>query len=151
MFLKLDKNNDGHLTFDELQAGYAELGQIFNMSEVDVHQMLVAADNNGDGKLDYTEFIAAAYRKDLLLSTQNLRNAFQMLDLNGDGSISKDELKAVFGGGAVSQRGEQVWDEIMAEVDKNNDGEISYGEFTEAMTAVLQQRATFADGVTRRQ
>ena len=72
--------------------------------------MLVACDTNGDGKIDYTEFIAAAYQKDLLLSSKNLRSAFNMLDANGDGSLSKEELKQVFGGGHVSQRGEEVWD-----------------------------------------
>ena len=66
-----------------------------------------------------------------------------MLDANNDNSVTKDELKQVFGGGHVSQRGEQVWDEIMGEVDKNNDGVISFDEFESAMKKVLQQRASF--------
>lgn len=86
--------------------------------------MLKAADNNGDGKVDYTEFIAAAYRKDELLSQQNLRGAFRLFDVNGDGSITKDELKQVFGSGGPSADNEKIWEEIMAEVDRNNDGEI---------------------------
>ena len=47
--------------------------------------MLQAADINGDGRIDYTEFIAAAYQKDLLLSNKNLEGAFRMLDANSDG------------------------------------------------------------------
>ena len=73
-----------------------------------------------------------------------------MFDVDGDGSVSKDELKLVFGGGHVSQRGEHVWDEIMEEVDKNNDGVISYDEFENAMKVVLQQRATFMSRVQTR-
>ena len=72
-----------------------------------------------------------------------------MFDADGDGTVSKDELKLVFGGGHVSQRGEQVWDEIMAEVDKNNDGVISFEEFENAMKVVLEQRATFVQGLAR--
>ena len=68
--------------------------------------MLKAADANGDGTIDYTEFLAAAFQKDLLLSSQNLRAAFELFDKDGDGSISKDELKEVFGDGHVSKRGE---------------------------------------------
>ena len=104
--------------------------------------MLKAVDVNGDGKIDYTEFIAAAFQKDLLLSSQNLRAAFQIFDKDGDGSISREELKQVFGDGHVSKRGEQVWDEIMNEVDKNQDGEIQFEEFEEAMKIVLQHHAS---------
>ena len=80
--------------------------------------------------MDYTEFIAAALQKDLLLKRENLKSAFRMFDVDGDGTVTKDELKEVFG---VASRGEEVWDEIMGEVDKNNDGLITYEEFEEAM------------------
>ena len=101
MFLKLDANNDGHLTMDELKAGYKELGSIFHEEEDKIEQMLRATDTNGDGRIDYTEFVAAALEKSVLLSTNNLKNTFRLFDQNGDGTISKDELKNVFGGGHV--------------------------------------------------
>ena len=72
MFLKLDVDNDGFLTHDELEAGMAEIAQIFSLDVPDVRSMLRSADINGDGRIDYTEFMAAAYQKDLLLSTENL-------------------------------------------------------------------------------
>ena len=37
----------------------------------------------------------------------------------------------------------------MNEVDKDNDGFISLEEFTEGMRTVIDQRATFAQGVQR--
>ena len=80
MFLKLDTNNDGHLTLDELEQGMQEISQIFHVEEPDVREMLRAADDNGDGKIDYTEFIAAAYKKDQLLTQQNLKGAFRLID-----------------------------------------------------------------------
>ena len=72
MFLKFDANNDGFLTLEELRSGYAEIAQILNVDEPDVEEMLRGADLDGDGKVDYTEFIAAAFQKDLLLSGENL-------------------------------------------------------------------------------
>ena len=143
MFLKLDANSDGFLTLEELEAGIQDLVQIFNLDEPDVRNILQSADVNGDGRVDYTEFIAAAFQKDLLLSQSNLKQAFRMFDADDDGTISKEELKMVFGGGHVSGRGEEVWDEIMSEVDKNNDGQIQFEEFEEAMKTVLKMRATF--------
>ena len=106
MFIKFDTNNDGHLSLDELRAGFSEIAQILNIDEPDVEEMLRGADLDGDGTIDYTEFIAAAFQKDLLLSSDNLQRAFRMFDTDGDGTISKEELKAVFGGGHVNQRGE---------------------------------------------
>jgi calcium-dependent protein kinase len=124
MFLKLDTNSDGFLTFDELEAGMQDIASVFQQEEPDVRAMLNAADSNGDGQIDYTEFLAAAFQKDILLSTQNLRTAFSIFDKDGDGSISKEDLKQVFGDRRALTRGESVWDEIMAEVDKNQDGKI---------------------------
>ena len=106
--------------------------------------MLKAADVNGDGRIDYTEFIAAAFQKDLLLSTENLRAAFNMIDVNGDGTISKDELKQVFGDvHAGRQGGDRVWDEIMSEVNESRDGKISFEEFEAAMKIVIRHHTTF--------
>lgn len=68
--------------------------------------MLKAVDVNGDGQIDYAEFLTAAFRKDVLLQSQNLRAAFQMIDKDGSGTISKEELKQVFGSGLVSAHGE---------------------------------------------
>ena len=61
MFLKFDANNDGFLTLEELKDGYADIAQILNVDEPDVEEMLRGADLDGDGKIDYTEFIAAAF------------------------------------------------------------------------------------------
>ena len=144
MFLNLDTNNDGFLTIDELRAGFDEISKIFQMQEIDVEKMMKACDGNGDGRIDYTEFIAAAFEKDLLLTGDNLRDVFALLDQDGNGKITKDELKCMFGGGdETKERGEEMWDKIMDEVDKNRDGEIQFEEFEEAMRSVLNHRASF--------
>ena len=150
MFLRFDANNDGFITLDELEAGYAELAQIFNMDEPDLRNLLKSADSNGDGRIDYPEFIAAAYQKDLLLSQDNLKRAFALLDRDGNGTVTAEELAEVFGSGHVSQRGEEVWQEIIKELDRNNDGEISFEEFSVGMQSVLRQKATFATDAMRK-
>ena len=51
--------------------------------------MFKALNANESGKIDITEFTAAALNKDGLLSDKNLESAFRMLDVNGDGKIGK--------------------------------------------------------------
>ena len=101
MFTRLDTNNDGFLSQEELENGMADIAQIFHLREPDVRDWIKAADVNGDGQLDYTEFIAAAYQKDLLLSKKNLQAAFRRFDADGDGKVSREEIKEVFGGANV--------------------------------------------------
>lgn len=83
-------------------------------------------DVDGDGEIDFTEFISAAFDKRALLTQENLDAAFKTFDADGNGKITKDELKAVFASGKAGKATEEVWEKIMADVDKNGDGEIDY-------------------------
>jgi len=71
-------------------------------------------DLDGDGKIDYAEFIQAAIDHKHLLNKQNLEIAFDMFDLNHDGQISIDELKAMFADNIInSSSGDEMVKEIM--------------------------------------
>ena len=54
--------------------------------------MISAVDSNGDGLIDYDEFMTAAANRAKLLNKENLKAAFKVLDANGDGKITPDEL-----------------------------------------------------------
>ena len=120
----------------------ADIMEIFHIDEEDWTKMVNAMDTDGDGKIDYTEFITAAYNRELLLSKTNLDIAFKMFDQDGNGSISMDELKSVFASGSASGKTEDVWQQIIASADTNQDGVIDFSEFEAAMMDVLKQRAT---------
>ena len=86
-----------------------DIMEIFHIDEEDWDKMVNAMDTDGDGKIDYTEFITAAYNRELLLSQQNLQIAFKMFDQDGNGTLSMDELKSVFASGSASGKTEDVW------------------------------------------
>ena len=58
-----------------------------------------------------------------------------MYDKDGSGTISIDEIKEVIGQGQTIS--DEVWAQVVMEVDANGDGEVSYEEFKEMMHALL--------------
>ena len=81
-----------------------------------------------------------------MLNGENLRIAFNIFDKDGNGYISKEEIRAVFHGGmcqaALEDGDEAIWDQIMSEVDRNQDNVISHEEFNEAMMEVIAHRSS---------
>ena len=89
---KFDVNNDGKLSAEELMPALQSLG--FNATEEDVKKIMDAADNDGDGMIEYKsdEFVALLDELDDEPMDKVLE-AFQFLDKNGDGQISAEELR----------------------------------------------------------
>lgn len=93
--------------------------------EVDRIFKLVDVDNSGE--IDFSEFVTATVNRGELLQHDKLKAAFEMYDKDDSGSISTDEIKHVLGVG--KDISEEVWQQIVKEVDANGDGEVSFEEF----------------------
>jgi Ca2+-binding EF-hand superfamily protein len=57
-FAALDTNNDGQVTKEELKSLLSQLGESVDDAVID--EMIKIADVNGDGKVDFNEFVKAA-------------------------------------------------------------------------------------------
>ena len=64
----------------------------------------------------------------LVFFRQAFCKAFKDLDKDGNGTLSRDEIRALFKHPKCQYTDEQI-EEIINEADKNNDGSISYEEF----------------------
>jgi len=65
-----------------------------------------------------------------------------MLDLDGNGKISKNELKKVLGSDPTfSAKNDTYWESMIKEVDKNNDGEIDWDEFNDMMNQISYKKS----------
>ena len=142
MFLALDTSQDGFLTLDEIKLGLTRVLGDFKSQSNDWQVLIEQLDTNNDGKIDYGEFINAAINKCRLLSHQNLEIAFKMFDLDGNGFISREELKDVFQGvealtSSTLELEDGLWTRIIQEVDTNRDNLISAEEFLNSMQAVF--------------
>lgn len=95
VFEQLDVDMNGTLTEDEFVRGTkAFFGE--QLTEFDAMQLYRKIDLNGNGTIEFNEFVLVTLHKDELHSQQKLRAAFDMMDKNGDNTISPDELLDVF-------------------------------------------------------
>lgn len=119
MFLQLDTSKDGTLQVDEIKNGMESVLGGLKANRKEFNELIKNLDKNGDGVIDYAEFITAAIDKTLIINRENLCDAFKLIDADSSGMISVDELKAVFDSNSVKD--EKLWEEIMREADKNGD------------------------------
>ena len=74
------------------------------------------------------------------MTHKNLKEAFNLFDLNGDGQIEPRELKSVLGT-KDSDLSDETWELLIKEFDSNNDGQINFEEFKNLMISLHQRLA----------
>lgn len=143
-FLAIDTNMDGRLSYKELKAAQARLKSFSISRKWD--QVLRQCDQDGDGVIDFQEFQAAAIDHQKMVTKQNLEFAFSLFDANHDGEIDIDEFKTALpparqkqeqGESAEDSKEDEKWQIILAEVDTNGDGGISFQEFQAAVVRFI--------------
>jgi calmodulin len=98
--------------------------------------MIHEIDVDGDGEIQFEEFLLlfSRHKKNQLPEDEELRQAFKVFDADGNGTISKVELKRVMDMLGEKLNDAQI-DEMMKEADINGDGEIDFGEFKKMMAS----------------
>ncbi|PRQ39479.1 putative serine/threonine-protein phosphatase with EF-hands [Rosa chinensis] len=77
-------------------------------------------------------------------SSSDLRPAFDVLDADRDGKISKDDLRAFYAGFSSSGADESLIRAMMSAADSNSDGFVEYDEFERVLAC---QKPSAAGGV----
>ncbi|CAH3176449.1 unnamed protein product, partial [Porites evermanni] len=124
VFSCYDKDGDGTITTEELGTVMRSLGQ--NPTDAELQDMVNELDTNGNGKIEFDEFLPMMCRKmkEVYLA-EVLRETFKIFDKDGNGYINASELKEL-----MEKLGEKLSDEqiekMIAEADLDEDGKVSY-------------------------
>ena len=134
VFIEFDKRGDGRLNKEELIDGLSMVLER-EKAEKEANRIMEIIDVDGNGFIEYEEFLRAGLDKKKILTTENVRNVFRLFDQDGSGKISPEELKKVMGQGS-DDIDDKVWLKLVEEIDLNKDGEISFHEFDKMMDLV---------------
>ncbi|CAD5187760.1 calmodulin-like protein 8 isoform X2 [Musa acuminata AAA Group] len=132
-FCLFDKNGDGCITFEELSTVIKSLG--LKPNEGEVHKMISEIDANGNGTIEFQEFLnlMASKLNKGIDSEDELKEAFKVFDKDQNGFISATELRNV-----MISLGEKLTDEEVAqmirEADLDGDGQVNFEEFVKMMS-----------------
>jgi len=131
-FQAMDANGDGMLSVQELTEGMKKSG--LKDIPADLKQLIKEIDSDQSGQIDYTEFLSAALDKKHYIQRDVCWSAFCKFDRNGDGKLSKGELKLVLESeGLGSIKNNKELEDLIKLVDKDGNGEIDFEEFMQMM------------------
>jgi len=131
-FDEFDKDGSGTISNKELLHVLRSIGQ--NPTEDEILQLVIESDVNGDGTIDFPEFLEMMKRKSSETDQmESLKEAFKIFDKNKNGYIEAKELKAVTTTLGQSLSNEE-FDAFWKEADLNGDGKLDYEEFIKIMS-----------------
>lgn len=119
-FHKIDTDNTGFLTMDEMRQAMMEMG----MDATSVQELVINMDQDGDNRISWNEFLEATMERIGVQQQTNMWWAFCEYDKDGDGVITLAELKEVLKGEPLDQI-----EKYIKEFDTDGDGTINYEEF----------------------
>ncbi len=138
LYCQIDYNNDGKVEEKEFITHLKELiektGE--NADEKYLKTVFDNIDIDKSGTVEYSEFIAAAVDKELVLNDNNLKEGFNFFDKNKNGLINLEDLRLVF----MKFKGFsfEEFNSIVSDVDVDKNKEIDFEEFKNVMKSIVE-------------
>jgi len=121
-FVEIDKDHSGAISINEFKQ---VLEEKFHIDHEAAQQAFQALDSNHDDEIHYSDFLAAMVSSRIKMHDDLLKETFKRFDTHNTGFITEDDLTSILG---ETCEPEEV-KAMMKDVNKNQDGHISYSEF----------------------
>ncbi|XP_006819033.1 neo-calmodulin-like [Saccoglossus kowalevskii] len=133
-FALFDKDGDGSITVKELGIVMRSLGQY--PTEAELQDIVNEVDADGDGTIDFDEFIDMMTKRMKRLKDvdpiKELQETFRVFDKDNDGFISNEEIRHIMKSLGVILT-EEEGEEMIKEADADGDGLVSFQDFVKMM------------------
>jgi len=122
-FDQFDTGNDGVISSTEFKVALQEK---CSYSDDEIHEMFTSIDINQTGDIMYTEFIAATLEAQGQVDEERIAEAFDRLDVDNTGSISKENIMEFLGETDTTMKDIEI---MIRAADYDDCGEVSFDEF----------------------
>jgi calcium-dependent protein kinase len=122
-FETYDTEKQGFISLEDFRKALSSS----QLSEKDIESIFYEMDLDSTGYLEYKDFIAAALDTRGRVETERIAEAFDRLDTDKKGAITKQNLRSALG----ENVSDHVLSEILEEVDAQEEGEVTYEKFME--------------------
>ena len=133
IFFDLDTNKDGTISIEELKQSFLKMSKVRNkrISSKEIDDIFKSIDLDNSKRIEYTEFISAMMEQNMYCEEEKLLNTFKMLDKDGSGKNSKEEIKKALNNKNIR---DAELKNFINKFDLDGNGEIDYYEFISCMT-----------------
>ena len=97
------------------------------MKNSQLNKIIESIDFDGNGSIEYEEFIRVTLPKERLFTETNLKIAFDMFDLDKSGTISFNEFKEILGIKKI--RDQKIYKELLEEIPIKENEEMTFEQF----------------------
>lgn len=124
-FLALDVDGDGELSLKEIRRACSEN----RLTEKDLEDMFGSIHGKDeDAKISYSEYLASNLNSTEHLKQGSSWEAFQLIDTNGDGEISVEEIQAALKESNMQGTSKEEIEKMLADADLDGSASISFDE-----------------------
>ncbi|XP_053195051.1 calcium-binding protein 5b isoform X2 [Scomber japonicus] len=136
-FVEFDKDKDGFISCKDLGNLMRTMG--YMPTEMELIELGQNINMNLGGRVDFEDFVELMTPKLVaetagMIGLKELKEAFREFDIDGDGSITSDELRNAMVKLLGEQTSKNEIDAVVREVDNNGDGTVDFEEFVKMMS-----------------
>merc|ERR1712194_243010 len=125
VFIRYDPGNTGYITLEEFKTALDP----DKLSDDEFKQVFKRIDTDKNGKISYTEFLAATIELHENIEEDRIWDAFEQIDSDNTGFISKENLRDLLGKDYTEERVNRMFEELNLECKCDK---ISFVEFSKA-------------------